>query len=374
MPRWWRLLGEVTARSSLFVARVARQSAAMSARLGGADSASPLTISLEPWKSDPHDGNRTVVRVAFDARGLWYYKPRALDMETVMDELMGRAREIFPELFPEVLPALHVAGQEGWMQAVGPCRDLPERLHADYFQHAGALLALVRSVGGMDFYRDNLVSDADGWLVPVDSECLFSDETLDGGGPAGILESGILPISSRRLGPRVAGITTGFLDVPDARLREILHRGAPFVEAGFRRCRLALARHVSAWLEEKDLRLRWSSLRRRRLRVGTLGYYTAIERALSPANLVDDSSWRGSLRRHLEEVSPGPRENPAEMEFDVEDLSQLDIPHWTEALAEGGGAVFERLSKRLGCVDERWVDEECRILVASLTGKIAERS
>lgn len=366
MPRWWLMLAEMTTRSSLFIVHVLQESARLSSRLGWTGAEAPA-IALDPWKSDPHDGNRTAVRVAFESGGLWYFKPRVLDMEALMTGLIRRAQGLFPELFPTVLPKLHPSGTEGWMEAIRPCRNLPEHYHADYFRRAGALLALVRSLGGIDFYRDNLVSDAEGWLVPVDSECLFADETLDGRGPVGILDSGILPIPSRRLGARVAGVAAGFLDVPEARLREILGRGASFMAEGFRRCRIPLARDLLAWSGEKGLRDRCSGLKRRRLRIGTMGYYAAIERSLSPSDLRDDASWKRALRGHLEEFSPRASADARGTERDIEDLSRLDIPHWTEDLGAPGGRVFERLEARLGRVDEAWVTEETRLLVQSLS-------
>jgi type 2 lantibiotic biosynthesis protein LanM len=162
---------------------------------------------IAPYQSDPHDGGRAVAIIALPGgRGL-VYKPRSIDMEEGLGELLAWANTCgFSQPYRRV--ALLRRADYGWMDhvAYAPCRHLA-RVHA-FYARAGGLLCLASLLQGTDFHHENLIACGDQPIV-VDAETLFHPrlprEVSEDLGPGsrrspardefadGLAESGFLP-------------------------------------------------------------------------------------------------------------------------------------------------------------------------------------
>ena len=147
--------------------------------------------------SDPHRGNRAVIRVQFSRAGVWYYKPRSGAAEHGWSALLDWLNE---KGFPQHFKTLRVISRKDhcWMKAipVRSCHSVKEA--AAFFSRGGALLYLIHLLRGCDFHAGNLVAHG---VQPVLVDC----ETLRH--PATPL-----PTAARRREKDV--LRTGLLPVP----------------------------------------------------------------------------------------------------------------------------------------------------------------
>lgn len=124
--------------------------------------------------SDPHHGNRTVVRLTFAAPGTdvaVIYKPKDIRIEAAFQQLL---QEVWRGCDGSPAPALVVLSREGYGYVAevrhAPCRS-PEELAA-FYRNAGRLLAVLYLTGATDCHCDNLIACG---TMPtlVDVETLF---------------------------------------------------------------------------------------------------------------------------------------------------------------------------------------------------------
>lgn len=130
-----------------------------------------LITDIETDCSDPHLGNRTVMKVRFGNHNEWFYKPRSGENEQAWFALLHWLNEqSFPARFTVV--DIISANNHSWMQAIKHRKCRNERQAARYYFRAGALLYLVHWLRGVDIHAGNIIADADQPVV-VDCETLF---------------------------------------------------------------------------------------------------------------------------------------------------------------------------------------------------------
>lgn len=126
---------------------------------------------IVPYRSDPHNGGRAVSIITLPGGRQLVYKPRSVDMEQGLGELLAWANACgFSQRFRPV--ALLPRDGFGWMDHVAgaPCAE-PAQIDA-FYARAGGLLCLVSLLQGTDFHHENLIACGDQPVV-VDPETLF---------------------------------------------------------------------------------------------------------------------------------------------------------------------------------------------------------
>jgi type 2 lantibiotic biosynthesis protein LanM len=127
--------------------------------------------SIAPYRSDPHDGGQAVVIVVLAGGLALVYKPRTLDMERGLGEVLAWSTACgFSK--PYRIPALLPRNGYGWMEHVAAtsCSDMLEI--AAFYTRAGGLLCLTALLQGTDIHYENLIACGDQPII-VDPETLF---------------------------------------------------------------------------------------------------------------------------------------------------------------------------------------------------------
>lgn len=118
---------------------------------GGA--APGLLTGIEAGLGDPHAGGRSVAILHFE-RGDVVFKPKDLRVVSAVSEITGLLRD--PVLEP---PDMAIRDGYAW-EAAYPVRPVADGDGADAFYRAlGGWLALLQSMGAIDFWFDNLFAD-----------------------------------------------------------------------------------------------------------------------------------------------------------------------------------------------------------------------
>ena len=133
-----------------------------------------LVVDADPGVSDPHRGRRTVVVLSTSSGARVVYKPRSLRSEAAWSSLL---RWLDMNDAPPVPSPIAIVdrGEYGWAEFVDyvPCAGTTEaRAH---YHGAGALLALVHVLRGVDCHADNVIPTAQGPVL-VDTETLMAPE------------------------------------------------------------------------------------------------------------------------------------------------------------------------------------------------------
>jgi hypothetical protein len=125
--------------------------------------------------SDPHEGNRAVIRVRFGQNDEWFYKPRGGQHEKAWFDLLGWFNDNgFP--LPFRILETRCKDRHCWMESVHSraCRN--ENELADFCFRLGALMCLMHVLRGVDFHPANVIACGDQPIV-VDCETLFHPAT-----------------------------------------------------------------------------------------------------------------------------------------------------------------------------------------------------
>lgn len=242
--------------------------------LGLSRTAHLVISTLEADLSDPHHGNRAVLRVEFSTAGEWLYKPRPGLQERAWFELLrwinsrGFAR-------PFRILAVQCEDRHCWMESVSARLYRNRKEAADFYFRLGALMCLIHGLRGVDFHSANIIVAGDQPVI-VDCETLLHPATSL---PAyarreenSILRTGMLSL--------VKDISTVTLDRQweSERLFENLIGGFRVMHDFLRRDRLALP-HVKKWTTQLG------EIAGRNVYRPTMHYYKMLEGSLAPSLL-----------------------------------------------------------------------------------------
>jgi hypothetical protein len=177
-----------------FFSTFQRHAARFAERMNFGDSV--RIVRLRPDISDPHKGNRTVIRATFKPGGDWIYKPRCAGQDRIWFELLSlinRAGFSHPFRIPQLISA----ERHHWMETIRTHPCATSQQERDFWFRCGALLYLVATLRGVDFHAGNLVC-AKEQPVFVDCETLGHPETAMPRNAAtrerGLFRTGMLPL------------------------------------------------------------------------------------------------------------------------------------------------------------------------------------
>lgn len=269
-----------------FVTGFLKEAVAFASRFrNGPDEITPIISSVTVDLSDPHGGNRTVMRVNFGKQREWFYKPRSGLQERAWFELLawinqrGFAR-------PFQIVTVRAQDRQCWMESVRPrdCRSQKEAV--DFSFRLGALMCLVHVLRGVDFHPANVITSGDQPII-VDCETLLHPATFlpdDARAEEGsILRTGMLALL-KDIWTMAAKMRPGSED-----LFERLIEGFRAMGDFFQTDRLALS-HLEKW------KTRLKKVPGRNVYRPTVHYYKMFESSLAP--LVLTSGLDRSLYLH----------------------------------------------------------------------------
>lgn len=120
--------------------------------------------------SDPHHGGKTVIKICFDQKLDWFYKPRSLSMENYFNHCI---RALNPHLALSLQESTIISRpKHGWMRAIPSIK--PSQT-TEYTQRCGYLLALCHTLRGSDFHAENLIQNQNQPIL-IDLETLLQPE------------------------------------------------------------------------------------------------------------------------------------------------------------------------------------------------------
>jgi type 2 lantibiotic biosynthesis protein LanM len=162
-------------------------------------------MHVELGSSDRHKGGRSVVILTFACGLRLVYKPKDLELEEILFELLAWFNRNGAPLELKILRVLN-CGEYGWVEFAEhlPCRDRQEAQR--FFRRMGMLACVVYALRGKDYHCQNIIASGE-HPVLVDAETLLHPELRDEGENQG--QPGF-----HRLGQRVfcnSVLGTGFL-------------------------------------------------------------------------------------------------------------------------------------------------------------------
>src|ERR1700730_690529 len=130
---------------------------------------------IETDLSDPHEGNRTVMRVSFGEGRDWFYKPRSGLHER---EWFSLLRWINDKGFARPFKILDVRCKDRhcWMESVRSQRPRNQDEKRAFHFRLGALVCLIHFLRGVDFHPANVIGAGDQPVV-IDCETLIHPAT-----------------------------------------------------------------------------------------------------------------------------------------------------------------------------------------------------
>jgi type 2 lantibiotic biosynthesis protein LanM len=173
--------------SAEFLARLHRDRPVIASCFGAGEEPGEL-LAVEAGLSDAHSGGRTVHRLTF-ANGLAIiYKPRGLGIDAAFGELLHwlalRGAPLPPPRPPTFAVRVLDCGSHGWAECVEHRECVDSSAVRRYYQNAGALLALLHSLGSTDCHYENIMASGERPVI-VDLETVLqpqiarSDPPLD---------------------------------------------------------------------------------------------------------------------------------------------------------------------------------------------------
>jgi len=132
---------------------------------------------IEGDLSDPHNGGRSVRIVTFADGSRVVYKPKDLRLDIAWHRLIGRLNETNPPIELKAVRAIACDGY-GWTEFINhaPCAD--QKAYKQFFQRAGAWLALFHCFVANDMHQENMIAAAD-HPVPIDLETILQSTTQE---------------------------------------------------------------------------------------------------------------------------------------------------------------------------------------------------
>ncbi|MEY2526357.1 MAG: hypothetical protein QOE73_1128 [Verrucomicrobiota bacterium] len=240
----------------------------------GPNRSAPIISSVAVDLSDPHEGNRTVVRVNFGKKNEWFYKPRSGLQERAWFELLAWTNQRgFPRPFQIV--SVQCQDRQCWMESVSPrdCRNQKEII--DFCFRLGALMCLVHVLRGVDFHPANLIASGDQPII-VDCETLLHPATFlpdyARAEEASIVRTGMLSLL-KNISTMATRMRHG-----NGEFFERLIEGFRAMHAFLRTDRSALS-HLKKWTKQL------AEIPSRKVYRPTVYYYQLLEQSLAPSLL-----------------------------------------------------------------------------------------
>lgn len=293
-------------------------------------------VRLRPDISDPHQGNRTVIRVSFESGGDWIYKPRCAGHGKTWFKLLSQINEKgFSHPFR--IPRLISVGKHYWMEAIRARRCATRQQEQDFWFRCGALLCLVDTLHGVDFHAGNLLC-AEDQPVFVDCETLGHPETAMPREAAarekGLFRTGMLPPDGVALRDTVAGLGLMTVERVSVKRRATVDR-AEVVAAGFENMHHFMTREFDGlallvWVQNR-MRKHYSRILYR----PTAQYHLILEHSLSVDLLRNTATRLGFLTK----VCYAPHIPDDISANEAIALIDLDVPYFV-----GPAAVKSKLS------------------------------
>lgn len=301
----------------------AQHALSFAGNLHSRNTSSHLIENVAPDMSDPHMGNRSVMKVRFrDAREM-YYKPRSGRQELTWFKLLARLNEA-GFVTPFRILDLHCCGDHCWMEAVRSDSLRSRRVLVERSFRIGALMCLVHLLHGVDFHAENVLGVGSQPVI-VDCETLLHPARSlpkgEGDEDASIMRTGFLPRNSHNAGDSEnagTGAGPGVFGALETPRHYVDH-----IVSGFSTMHRFLTsqptrlRHIESALSELNDRPT------RRVYRPSLHYYYSLERSLQASLL------RVGLDRSLFLwASCSNLSGPPIVSKEVEALEDLDMPYF----------------------------------------------
>jgi lantibiotic modifying enzyme len=323
LPMFQRVVEVQTRHWSRFIADFARHLHEFTLELRGPgrrQSVAGLAFDL----SDPHNGGRTAVRVAFEHGTTWFYKPRGGAAEVAWARITNALNAAG---FQPRLQAAEVVSRADhcWMPEVTqqPCVDWPAVQR--FFFRAGALVCLAHMLRAVDLHAGNFVAAGE-HPVLIDCETLLHPlvaiPATAPDQPESLLRTGMLRTGACDDGATFLGRATyGHHSVTFEARRVVAAEAGDEVLAGFRAMSEFLERKrqqpaISAAIREAE------SLTVRVLYRPTALYARVLRDSLAPEIAGSDAARRWLLRSRVE----GPCYDELIVASEVDQLAACDIP------------------------------------------------
>jgi type 2 lantibiotic biosynthesis protein LanM len=134
-------------------------------------------VAIDSGQSDPHNAGRSVCILRFEDGARVVYKPKHLHVDAAWHGLVSRLN---CSGAPTTLKAMRVLTREGygWTEFIEHlgCRDTVGC--EEYYERAGAWLALLQCFAGSDVHQDNIIAVGE-HPVPIDLEMLLQSRIAE---------------------------------------------------------------------------------------------------------------------------------------------------------------------------------------------------
>ncbi len=131
-----------------------------------------LIINLEAGLSDFHNGGKSVIRFEFENGPAVYYKPRPGGVDTLWTAVLNWLAQKMPGV--EFKTPAHAEGSGcSWVKNISDSGLDQIEDAAGFYYKAGAILALVYTLGGTDFHQENIIASGN-CPVLIDLETILN--------------------------------------------------------------------------------------------------------------------------------------------------------------------------------------------------------
>lgn len=177
-PVLLRLMATVTRQwidvSRELVLRLGSDMAAIGQIMANSEADSQV-VKIESGLSDPHNGGHSVQIMSFEGGARIVYKPKDLRLDASWHALVERLNRSAPPIELKAARAIACDGY-GWAEFVGHTGCADENDYKQFFQRAGAWLALFHFFAASDMHQENIIADIN-HPVPIDLETVFQTAT-----------------------------------------------------------------------------------------------------------------------------------------------------------------------------------------------------
>jgi type 2 lantibiotic biosynthesis protein LanM len=168
---------------------------------------------IEGELSDPHNGGRSVLMIAFEDGTRVVYKPKDVRLDASWHALVERLNHANPPIDLKAVRTLSRDGY-GWTEFIqhGECTGQED--FGRFFRRAGAWLALFHAFAGTDMHEENMIADGD-QPVPIDLEMILQASVPEPETQAP--EARALQLAEKRVGESVMmiGLLPAYARSPD---------------------------------------------------------------------------------------------------------------------------------------------------------------